>query len=75
MHIVTSGPAKLMRSLPAALFSSEAIAALKRAYKTLYKSGLSFAEAKEALRAQATEVAEVKVLADSLDAATRGIVR
>lgn len=56
-------------------FTPEAIAALKRAYRTLYKSGLTFAEARAALEAQAAETAEVKVLADFLAAATRGIVR
>jgi UDP-N-acetylglucosamine acyltransferase len=56
-------------------FSADAIAALKRAYKTLYKSGLSFGEAKDELRKQAAEHAEVRILVESLDASTRGIVR
>jgi UDP-N-acetylglucosamine acyltransferase len=56
-------------------FTPEAISALKRAYKTLYKSGLSFAEAKTALRAEAAASPEVAVLADFLDTSTRGIVR
>jgi UDP-N-acetylglucosamine acyltransferase len=56
-------------------FSAEAIVALKRAYKTLYKSGLAFSEAKAELRKQADGFPEVAVLADFLDTATRGIVR
>lgn len=56
-------------------FTPEGIAALKRAYKTLYKSGLSFADAKTALRAEAAASPEVAVLADFLDTSTRGIVR
>jgi len=56
-------------------FTPDGIAALKRAYKTLYKSGLSFADAKIELAKQGKEIAEVKVLADFLETATRGIVR
>jgi UDP-N-acetylglucosamine acyltransferase len=56
-------------------FTPEGIAALKRAYKTLYKSGLSFAEAKIELNKQGEQMAEVKALADFLETATRGIVR
>jgi len=54
-------------------FTPEGIAALKKAYKTLYKSGLSFADAKTALREDAAP--EVKVLSDFLETSTRGIVR
>jgi UDP-N-acetylglucosamine acyltransferase len=56
-------------------FTPEAIAALKRAYKTLYKSGLSLAEAREELEKQAAETAEVRALVDFLAASTRGILR
>ncbi len=56
-------------------FTPEAISALKRAYKTLYKSGLTFADAKLALQAEAAGSAEVAALAEFLDASTRGIVR
>jgi UDP-N-acetylglucosamine acyltransferase len=56
-------------------FTPEAIAALKRAYKTLYKSGLSFAEARTELEKQAAEAAEVKALSDFLATSTRGIIR
>ena len=56
-------------------FSAEAIASLRRAYKTLYKSGLTLAEAKAALAAQAAAEPAVKELLAFLDASTRGILR
>ena len=56
-------------------FSAEAIAALKRAYKTLYKSGHTLAEARTEIERQAEEVPELRVLADFLATSTRGIVR
>lgn len=56
-------------------FSSESIMAIKRAYKTLYKSGLSLDEAKAAIQTQATEHAELQPLVDFLAAAARGILR
>src|SRR4051794_26037068 len=45
-------------------FSAEAIAALKRAYKTLYRSGLSLEEARVQLQAQAAQHDEVRPLLD-----------
>jgi UDP-N-acetylglucosamine acyltransferase len=56
-------------------FAPEAITALKRAYKTLYKSGLSLAEARDELGRQAATIPEVKVLVDFLAGSTRGILR
>jgi len=56
-------------------FSAEAITSIKRAYKTLYKSGLPLAEAREAIAAEAGSVAELKVLAEFLATPGRGIVR
>lgn len=56
-------------------FTPEQIANIKRAYKTLYRSGLSFAEAKAALADEATTMPELKIFADFLSASTRGIVR
>ena len=56
-------------------FSSEAILAIKRAYKTLYKSGLSLEEAKRAIEAQAAEHHELSLLAGFLARSERGIVR
>jgi len=56
-------------------FTPEAIEAIQRAYRTLYRSGLSLAAAQAALAEQAAQTAEVAALVDFLNAATRGIVR
>ena len=56
-------------------FSSGAVMAIKRAYKTLYKSGLTLEEAKAAIAAQAAEQPELQALADFLGRTQRGIVR
>jgi UDP-N-acetylglucosamine acyltransferase len=56
-------------------FSSEALAALKQAYKTLYKSGLTLEEAKAALAEQARAEPAVQVLLDFLERSSRGIIR
>lgn len=56
-------------------FTPAALAAIKRAYRTLYKSGLTLAEAKAELERQALEAAEVQPLVDFLAISTRGIVR
>ncbi|MEO5695435.1 MAG: acyl-ACP--UDP-N-acetylglucosamine O-acyltransferase [Usitatibacter sp.] len=56
-------------------FTPEVITGLKRAYRTLYKSGLSLAEAKAELARQGEAVAEVRVMAEFLEKSTRGIVR
>jgi UDP-N-acetylglucosamine acyltransferase len=56
-------------------FGAEALAALKRAYKTLYRSGLTLAEARAELEAQGVAAPEVKAIADFLATSSRGIVR
>jgi UDP-N-acetylglucosamine acyltransferase len=56
-------------------FSAEAIAALKRAYKTLYRSGLSLEEARLQLQAQAAQHDEVRPLLDFLADSSRGLLR
>jgi UDP-N-acetylglucosamine acyltransferase len=56
-------------------FSSDSIMAIKHAYKTLYKSGLSLEEAKAAIRSQLAEHSELQLLADFLDTSLRGIIR
>lgn len=56
-------------------FSAETIMEIKRAYKTLYKSGLTLEQAKQAIREQSATVPELVPLADFLDASKRGIVR
>jgi UDP-N-acetylglucosamine acyltransferase len=56
-------------------FSPEAIAGLRAAYKTLYKSALTLEEAKQALAAQVEKVPEVRLLLDFLGQTRRGIIR
>lgn len=56
-------------------FSPEALAGLKRAYKTLYREGLTFSEAQERLVEQAQGVPEVQLLVDFLSQTARGIIR
>jgi UDP-N-acetylglucosamine acyltransferase len=56
-------------------FSVESIEAIRRAYKTLYKTGLSLEEAKAALRAQAASCAELEEFVAFLDTSTRSIIR
>lgn len=56
-------------------FSTEAVAAIKRAYKILYKSGLKLDEAKAAIVAEAEAMPELRLLADFLADPGRGIVR
>ena len=56
-------------------FSAEAINALKRAYRTLYRSSLTLEEAKTELQSQAAACAEVGLLLEFLAGTTRGIVR
>jgi len=56
-------------------FSSEALAALKRAYKTLYKSGLSLSEAQAQIASQVAEHPEIQPFADFLAVPGRGILR
>jgi UDP-N-acetylglucosamine acyltransferase len=56
-------------------YSPEAIAALKRAYKTLYKSGLNFADARATIADEAASVAELGPLVEFLAEPGRGIIR
>ena len=56
-------------------FAPEQIANIKRAYKTLYRAGLGFAEAKQELAKEALAASEIKTLSDFLVSSTRGIVR
>jgi UDP-N-acetylglucosamine acyltransferase len=51
------------------------MAAIKRAYKTLYKSGLTLDQARERLAEQAAICDEIVPLAEFLQGSTRGIVR
>ncbi len=56
-------------------YSSAGIAAIKRAYRALYRSGLSLDEARERIAALAEEAEEVRLLADFIANSGRGLVR
>lgn len=56
-------------------FTAEQISNLRRAYKTLYRQGLTVDGALQVLKEQARQQPEVQVLVDSLLASRRGIVR
>lgn len=56
-------------------FSPDTIAGLKRAYKTLYRKGLSLEEAKSELESQAKECPEVQHILDFIACSRRGIIR
>jgi UDP-N-acetylglucosamine acyltransferase len=56
-------------------FSPEAILKIRRAYRTLYRAGLSLADAKRELAVQAADCPEVATLLDFLAHSGRGIIR
>ena len=56
-------------------FSSDSIASLKRAYRTIYKSGLMLDEAKVKLVEDAKTAPDVQLFVDFLDISKRGIIR
>ena len=56
-------------------FTAEAITALKRAYRTLYKSGLTLEEAKAKLADDARTQPDIQRIVDFLAVSKRGIIR
>jgi len=56
-------------------FSPAQISNIKRAYKILYRSGLTLADARARLAEEALTNPELKILSEFLAASTRGIVR
>ena len=56
-------------------FSADAVAAVKRAYKTLYKAGMKLDEARAVIEADSAAVPELALLAGFLAHPGRGIVR
>jgi len=56
-------------------FSKDSIAAIKSAYKTIFRRGLTVAESLEELAVLVDEFPEVQLFIDSLQSSTRGIVR
>jgi len=56
-------------------FSADAISAIRRAYKTLYRSGLTLEEAKNELATAAAQTPELVPFVEFLAVQGRGIVR
>jgi UDP-N-acetylglucosamine acyltransferase len=56
-------------------FDTAAIESIRRAYKTLYRSGLGFEDAKQAISEQAHSHEALRLLADFLSSSERGIIR
>jgi UDP-N-acetylglucosamine acyltransferase len=56
-------------------FSADSILQIKRAYKALYRNGLTLEEAKIELAAMQATTPEIGLLTDFLNVSTRGIVR
>jgi UDP-N-acetylglucosamine acyltransferase len=56
-------------------FAPDAIAGLKRAYRTLYRSGLGLEEARAQLQAQLADCPQVRDILEFLDRSKRSIIR
>jgi UDP-N-acetylglucosamine acyltransferase len=56
-------------------FDADAIEAIRRAYKTLYRSELSFDDARQAIAEQAREIEALRALSEFLASSERGIIR
>jgi len=56
-------------------FSEQAIQALRRAYKTVYRQGLTVEEALASLTESAAEHSEVELFCESIRRSSRGITR
>ncbi len=56
-------------------FSADDIRAIKRAYRSLYREGLTLEEARQAVGNMATQCDAVRMLADFIAVSNRGIVR
>ncbi|MBA4502801.1 acyl-ACP--UDP-N-acetylglucosamine O-acyltransferase [Marinobacterium marinum] len=56
-------------------FDAEAVSALRRAYKIIYRKGLTVDLALQELRAMAQTQPAVQLLIESLESSTRGIIR
>lgn len=56
-------------------FDAETIKQIKRAYKTLYRKGLSLVEATEVLTTMQAETPEIKLYTDFIAQSNRGLIR
>ena len=76
MKPARSGPSRwASKGLRRRGFSTEAINELRRAYKIIYKQGLTLDIALQRLKQLHTVSPEVQLLIESLHASERGIVR
>jgi UDP-N-acetylglucosamine acyltransferase len=56
-------------------FTAESIASIKRAYKSLYRSGLSLEDARREISEQTSDCADLRLLLDFIDTSQRAIIR
>jgi UDP-N-acetylglucosamine acyltransferase len=56
-------------------FTSDMISNIKRAYRTIYRSGDSFEEASAKIEEMAKTASELEIVRDFLKTATRGLAR
>lgn len=56
-------------------FTPDQVQNIRRAYRTLYRSGLTLDEAREALNEMAKEAGEIQLMVDFLSHVERGIIR
>ena len=56
-------------------FSSERILSIKRAYRTIYKSGLPLADARAQLAAAADGAPDVRLMLDFIERSERSLIR
>jgi UDP-N-acetylglucosamine acyltransferase len=56
-------------------FDTATIESIRRAYKTLYRSGLGFDEARQAISEQAQESEQLRAFSDFLASSERGVIR
>ena len=56
-------------------FTPEQVKNVRRAYRTLYRSGLTLDEARDALGEMAEQATEIQLLVDFLSHVERGIIR
>ena len=56
-------------------FSKETLAAIRQAYKTIYRSGMNISQALQELRKQENPIDEVQTIIDFIEASERGIIR
>lgn len=56
-------------------FSSDQLRSIRTAYKQLYRQGLSFDDAKQAIAAEAVDKPELQAFVDFFAGSTRGIIR